>query len=173
MLEEIIGKVPKSTIHEHNTGAIFMVKNSQIGECTKHIDTRHHYVKQQVENGTVEVVYINTLENPADIMTKIVKEVLHKKFSPQIFEEILCMATNKEDVMEHVPAMLGIGSALALALAVHERQAIPPSNTWNDRKVFLAIKAPAIGTSINMPNATCITTKWVAIPTAIVNGLHA
>ena len=124
MLEEIIGTVPRSTIHEDNTGAIFMVKNSQIGERTKHIDTRHHYVKQQVENGTVEVVYINTLENPADIMTKNVKEVLHKKFSPRIFEGILCTTTNKEDVVEHVPAMLGVGCALALALAVHERQAI-------------------------------------------------
>ena len=82
MLEEIIGTVPRSTIHEDNTKAVFMVENSQIGERTKHIDTRHHYVKQQVENGTVEVIYINTLENPADIMTKNVREVLHKKFSP-------------------------------------------------------------------------------------------
>ena len=46
MLEEMIGKMPKSTIHEDNTGAIFMVKNSQIGEYTKHLDTHHHYVKQ-------------------------------------------------------------------------------------------------------------------------------
>ena len=63
--------------------------------------------------------------------------------------------------MERVPAMLGVGCASALALAVHEHQAVPPSNTWSDRKVFQAIKVLAIGTSMDMPNATCITTKQV------------
>ena len=63
ILEEMVGRIPMSRIHKDNTGAIFMVKNSQIGDRTKHIDTRHHYVKQQVEKGLVEVVYINTLDN--------------------------------------------------------------------------------------------------------------
>jgi hypothetical protein len=100
ILEEMVGAIGMSKIHEDNTGAIFMVKNSQIGERTKHIDTRHHYVKQQVEKGMVEVVYINTLDNPADVMTKNVKEAIQKKLSPRIFEGILCGLTNKEDVVE-------------------------------------------------------------------------
>jgi hypothetical protein len=125
-LEEMVGTIAKSKIHEDNTGAIFMVKNSQIGECTKHIDTRHHYVKQQVEKGAVEVVYINTLENPADIMTKNVREVIQKKFALRIFEGALCMPTNKEDVVENgIRTDSTMGSALAFAVDVTEK--VPPA----------------------------------------------
>jgi hypothetical protein len=124
LLEEMSGPMPKSTIHEDNTGAIFMVKNSQIGERTKHIDTRHHYVKEQVEDGMLEVVYINTADNPADVMTKNVKEVIHKKLALQIFEGLLHPESNKEDVNKtaEVSTDLDIGSALYAHARAHERR---------------------------------------------------
>ena len=115
-----------SRIHEDNTGAIFMVKNSQIGDRTKHIDTRHHYIKQQVEKGLVEVVYVNTLDNPADIMMKNGKEVLHKKFSPMILDGHKCDSRNKEDVTKDgIASYARIGCTLAIR--ADEHQAIQPA----------------------------------------------
>jgi hypothetical protein len=44
LLNEIDTSVTPGIIHDDNTGAIFLVKNSQVGFQTKHIDVRHHFI---------------------------------------------------------------------------------------------------------------------------------
>ncbi|GJV38392.1 hypothetical protein Tco_1410869 [Tanacetum coccineum] len=36
----------------------------------KHIDVRYHFIKEQVENGVVELYFVNTDYQLADIFTK-------------------------------------------------------------------------------------------------------
>ena len=42
-------------------------KNSQ---RTKHVDIRHHYVRQYVEDGMVKIIFVRSEENSADTYTK-------------------------------------------------------------------------------------------------------
>ena len=45
-------KVKKpSVIYEDNQGAIFIANNRQVGIPTKHIDIRHHFMQETVEEG--------------------------------------------------------------------------------------------------------------------------
>lgn len=51
-----------------NTSAINITKNS-VQHC-KTIDIGHHFIKELVEHGVVEVEYVPTLKQIADILTK-------------------------------------------------------------------------------------------------------
>ena len=53
-----------------NMGAIQLAKNPVHHERSKHIDIKHHFVREQVENKTLEIEYVNTKDNLADIFTK-------------------------------------------------------------------------------------------------------
>ena len=52
--------------------AICLAKNNFHHERTKHIDTRYHFIRDEIEEGTLKVSKINTKENPVDILTKSV-----------------------------------------------------------------------------------------------------
>ncbi len=41
---------------------------------TKHIDIRHHFIRERISDGTIELCFIGTTEMTADILTK----ALHK-----------------------------------------------------------------------------------------------
>ena len=57
-------------LREDNTGAIFLTNNDVMSQRTKHIDTRHHFVREMISNGEITVKYIRSERNPADLMTK-------------------------------------------------------------------------------------------------------
>ena len=67
-----LGNPPKesTTIHEDKQSAIAMSKNPQFHGRAKHIDIKHHYVREQVNSGSVKLVYCPTNEMTADIFTK-------------------------------------------------------------------------------------------------------
>ena len=53
-----------------NQAAIALAKNPVLHEKSKHIDTRHHFIRQAVQEGLIRLQYINTGDNIADILTK-------------------------------------------------------------------------------------------------------
>ena len=71
-------------IKEDNTGAIFLVKNKQVSARTKHIDVRHHYVRELREKGEVEVEFVRGRENVSDGMTKNLPTPLFKEHTSSI-----------------------------------------------------------------------------------------
>jgi len=70
LLQEITGVRLPVILWEDNTGAIFLVKNQQVGARTKHIDVRHHFIRDLHEEGSLIVKYIESRFNEADMMTK-------------------------------------------------------------------------------------------------------
>jgi C4-type Zn-finger protein len=46
LLRELIGKKTTSIIYEDNLGAIYLVKNMKVSARTKHIDIRHHFMRE-------------------------------------------------------------------------------------------------------------------------------
>ncbi len=59
-----------TTIMEDNQSSIAMAKNPQFHERAKHIDIRHHFVREQVASETVKLEYCPTHEMVADMLTK-------------------------------------------------------------------------------------------------------
>ena len=59
-----------TTIWEDNQGAIALAQNAGYHARTKHVDIRHHFIRENVERGTVTIKYIDTKNHLADILTK-------------------------------------------------------------------------------------------------------
>ncbi|KAE8883223.1 Retrovirus-related Pol polyprotein from transposon TNT 1-94 [Phytophthora fragariae] len=59
-----------TTIWEDNQGAIALAQNAGYHGRTKHVDIRHHFIRENVERGTVKVEYVDTKNQLADILTK-------------------------------------------------------------------------------------------------------
>jgi hypothetical protein len=53
-----------------NVGSIHLTKNTKHHHKVKHIDIKHHYLRELVNDGKIEVQTIRGTENPADIFTK-------------------------------------------------------------------------------------------------------
>ena len=62
-------------VHCDSQSAIHLAKNQVYHARTKHIDVRYHFVREILEEGGVIIQKIQTTENPADMMTKVVTAV--------------------------------------------------------------------------------------------------
>ncbi len=84
-LENIFGDVGipfsiPTTLLIDNQSAITLAENPIFHARTKHIDVRHHWVREKVEDGNVELEYIPTADQTADIFTKPLDSVKFEKF---------------------------------------------------------------------------------------------
>ena len=57
-------------IYMDNLGAIHLVNNRKTGNRTKHIDITHHFIREYIEDGVVEIVFVRSEENDSDVFTK-------------------------------------------------------------------------------------------------------
>jgi hypothetical protein len=103
-----VGYPKPSMLLEDNTGAIFIMNNDQVGQRTKHIDIKWHHIMDMIQDGDLIVAYIRSEDNPADIMTKNVKEALYVKHAVAIKNGVLVVVghRNREDVVVDVVALV-------------------------------------------------------------------
>ena len=73
-----------------NVGAMFMAENNTTSQRTRHIDIRYKWVAEFIEAGEIDVVFVKTDENDADIFTKNTSRVIHDKHVEKM------MWTNKQ-----------------------------------------------------------------------------
>ena len=69
-----------TTMHCDNQAAMEMAETTQFPKKTKHIAIRYHYVRDLVDNETIEMAYVSTGEIIADGLTKPVGKEKHKGF---------------------------------------------------------------------------------------------
>ena len=67
-----------STLFSDNQAAISISHHPKFYACTKHIDIAHHFLRNLVKSGTIEIIYIQTWENLADVFTKGLPRPLHE-----------------------------------------------------------------------------------------------
>lgn len=73
LLNDLMMKqVGATPIMEDNQGAIALSKNVGYQARTKHIDIRHHFIREKVLSKEVEVKYIETKRQLADMLTKAI-----------------------------------------------------------------------------------------------------
>jgi hypothetical protein len=53
-----------------NTSAISIAKNPVFHKRMRHLEKRHHFLREHIEKGDIEMSYIDTERQLADIFTK-------------------------------------------------------------------------------------------------------
>jgi hypothetical protein len=72
-------KLSKVPLLCDNKSAIRMADNPVEHNRTKHIDIRYHFLRDHEQNGDIEIAYVNTLNQLADIFTKPLDEKTYSK----------------------------------------------------------------------------------------------
>ncbi|MCP4492660.1 MAG: hypothetical protein GY820_35930, partial [Gammaproteobacteria bacterium] len=80
LYEELGANVKAPTeLCEDNQGAICLASNPVGHKRTKHISIRHHYIRECVTAGLIELVYVPTQEMTADLFTKSLPTVAFQR----------------------------------------------------------------------------------------------
>lgn len=85
---------------EDNMGAIELAKNPVHHSRTKHIDIRHHFVREKLASNEIELCYIQTGDQIADALTK---PLTRDKFD-KLCQQMLLLPTN--DQLPHYGGVL-------------------------------------------------------------------
>lgn len=72
--------VGKVCLFEDNQSTIHLARNKENGKRTKHIDIKYHFIRDQIEQENIELKYVSTQEQVADIFTKGLSYPSFKKF---------------------------------------------------------------------------------------------
>ena len=80
LLQELGIKLDAIPICADNQGSIFIGSNPVQERRSKHIDIRYHYTRECVEDGKVDLFYIDGDYNPADMFTKNLGHVKFHQF---------------------------------------------------------------------------------------------
>jgi hypothetical protein len=59
-----------TTIFEDNQGCIALARNPVLHKRTKHIEIKYHFIRERIESGEIDLIYISTQKQQADILTK-------------------------------------------------------------------------------------------------------
>jgi hypothetical protein len=87
ILERSVKPVMRCRVFEDNSGAVELatsVKSPKMRPRTKHINTKYHHFRQQVQEGRIEIEAIGTEDMLADILTKVVNEETLLRLRPRI-----------------------------------------------------------------------------------------
>ena len=63
-----------------NQGCIALGDNPELHQRTKHIDIKHHFIREHIACGRVSPRYISTKEMVADGLTKPLNKAKHEMF---------------------------------------------------------------------------------------------
>nr|GEV51510.1 retrotransposon protein, putative, unclassified [Tanacetum cinerariifolium] len=81
-----------------NKSAIALCCNNVQHSRSKHIDIRYHFIKEQVENGVIELYFVNTLYQLADLFTKalgrdriefLINKMGMRSFTPETLKQLM------------------------------------------------------------------------------------
>jgi hypothetical protein len=83
-LQELNIDISTIAIYIDSTGALSFAENAQFSPRTKHIDIRHHFIRDHLEKGVIKLSYIPSEDNTADVLTKALDRVKFEKFRARL-----------------------------------------------------------------------------------------
>ena len=69
-----------------NIGAMFMAQNASSGVRTRHVDTRYHFVRENLEDGIIKIEFLKSAENDSNIFTKNVSQDVYERHVKKFLE---------------------------------------------------------------------------------------
>ena len=69
-------------LHVDNQGAIALARNPVQHQMSKHIDIKYHFVILEIQRGCIQLEYVQSVHNVADIFTKPANKARLGKFAP-------------------------------------------------------------------------------------------
>ena len=61
-----------------NNSALKLTRNPEFHSRLKHIDIKHYFIREKVEEGVINTQHVRTTDNLADIFTKALAKPVHK-----------------------------------------------------------------------------------------------
>jgi hypothetical protein len=78
LFDELQLQPPTPLLHSNNQGALTIAENPTNYQRAKHIDIRYHFILHVLEKGQVQIDFISTVVQPADILTKALSPQKHQ-----------------------------------------------------------------------------------------------
>ena len=84
-LRDILGELHldqrgPTTIYCDNQAAIALSRNPEYHSRSKHVNRKYHFLRENVESGTIELKFVGSTEMAADGLTKPLSKVKHNQF---------------------------------------------------------------------------------------------
>ena len=87
-LTEIGHNIPLPiTVMEDNQACIEVATRQQYSSRLKHVQIKCQFVREQVTNGVIRLVYCNTKDQLADIMTKPLERTIFEAFARKLLQK--------------------------------------------------------------------------------------
>ena len=89
MLFDVVLQHPAAQARDHplRQGALAMAKNPVLNKRSKHIDIRHHFIRDLVKKEKIIIQYIPTDANIADLLTKAVPKEKLEQLVPEMMKK--------------------------------------------------------------------------------------
>ncbi|GKD94184.1 hypothetical protein Tco_1374021, partial [Tanacetum coccineum] len=154
----LFNKIP---LYCDNKSAIALSCNNVQHSRSKHIDIRHHFIREQVENGVVELYFVETNYQLADILTKALPKerfafLLPRLGMKSLTPESLKLLQEGEDELQpgsHSKERLSSYRQLFLTTEAKEPNLQISVDTLHNTNVFKALTA-----SVDVPSSVTETT---------------
>lgn len=85
LLEELIQTKVTVNLNVDNQSAIKLIENGVVNRRSKHIDVRYKFIHENVVKGTLQIKYVPTSINCADLLTKPLEPIKFKTLCEQIY----------------------------------------------------------------------------------------
>ena len=85
------------TVYVDNIGAIYMADNEVSSGRTKHIDIRHHFIREMVMDEFLKIKFVRSEQNRSDIFTKNTTQQVHKEHTPTMIRSLSSLENENEN----------------------------------------------------------------------------
>ena len=86
VLKWLMPQLGAMVVQEDNQACIMLANNTEGTRRSKHIDVRHHVCKEAIEGKEIDLVYVPTGEQIADMLTKCLPRILHERHRASLLD---------------------------------------------------------------------------------------
>lgn len=107
LMNELNFHIPRPIpLYCDNTSTIHIAENPVLHERTKHIKLDCHYIRDKVKEGMVQPLYLSTIHQPADLLTKPLSSARLQFLLRKLGVQNLFRPANLKEVVKPISAKI-------------------------------------------------------------------